>query len=210
MPDHVTALGMILMRTDVRRRFGVADGLILVAATAVGLAARRWLAPDLTLQQFSEYVTKPPDGRRSLTFILQLTAELSSFAVIPGLVTWTLACLLLRLRRPRPPWRRLSRQPGTLACLIATVAIGLSAAFGALGWVTADQGGGSLGWLVGQNIAVSPRTGAAVFWCWVTMALRGRWRPEPTWLDRLCRLLGFAWLAMALVFTYAYGSVFMM
>jgi hypothetical protein len=97
-----------------------------------------------------------------------------------------------------------------MACLIATVAIGLSAALGAIGWVTADQRGDSLGWLVGQNIAVSPRIGAAVLWCWVTMALSGRWRPEPVWLDRLCRLLGFAWLAMALVFTYAYGSVFMM
>lgn len=198
------------MRTDVRRKFRVADGLILVAATAVGLAPSRWLAPDLTLGQLSEYATKPIDGRSSLTFILQLTAELSSFAVIPGLVSWTLACLLLRLRRPRPPWRRLSRQPGMMACLIATIAIGLSTVCGAIGWVTAYQRGDSLGWLVGQIIAVSPRTGAAVFWCWVTMALSGRWRLEPTWLDRLGRLLGFAWLAMALVFTYAYRSVFAM
>ena len=211
MPDHVTALEMILMRTDVRRRFGVADGLILVAATAVGLATSRWLAPDLTLQQFSEYVTKPRDGRRSLTFfILQLTAELSSVFVIPGLVAWTVACLLLRLRRPRPPWRRLSRQPGTMACLIATVAIGLSAAFGAIGWVMEDQRDDAMEWLAVQSLAVPPQAGAAVFWCWVTMALSGRWRPEPTWLDRLCRLLGLAWLTMALLFTYAYRSVFTM
>jgi hypothetical protein len=35
------------------------------------------------------------------------------------------------------------------------------------------------------------------------MALSDRWRPEPSWLDRLCRLLGWAWLAMALVFAFA-------
>src|SRR5262249_5207283 len=105
---------MNLMRMDVRRRFRLADALILVGATAVGLAVSRLLAPDLTLRQFSEYVTKPPDGGWSLTSVCQLTAELSAIAVIPGLVGWTLACLLLRLLRPRPPWRRLSRQPGTM------------------------------------------------------------------------------------------------
>jgi hypothetical protein len=57
-------------------------------------------------------------------------------------------------------------------------------------------------------MAVPPRAGAAVFWCWLTMALSGRWRPEPTWVDRLCRLLGFARLAVALLFVYAYRSVF--
>src|SRR5262249_36756626 len=136
--------------------------------------------------------------------------ELSSVFVIPGLVAWTVACLLLRLRRPRPPWRRLSRQPGTMACLIATVAIGLSAAFGAIGWVMEDQRDDAIEWLAVQSLAVPPQPGAAVFWCWVTMALSGRWRPEPTWLDRLCRLLGLAWLTMALLFTYAYRSVFTM
>jgi hypothetical protein len=206
----VTALEMSLMRRDVRRRFRLADGLILVAATAVGLAASRFLAPNLTLRQFSNYVTKPPDGGWSLTSISGSTAELSAFAVIPGLVGWTLACLVLRLCRPRPPWRRLSRQPGTMACLMATVAIGLSVEFGAIEWVMADQRDDAREWLVVQIMAFSPRAGLAVFWCWVTMALSGRWRPEPTWLDRLCRLLGFAWLAMGLVFTYAYRSVFPM
>ena len=150
-----------------------------------------------------QYVTT-----KTLLTIAQSTTELSSLGAIPSLIGWTLACPLLRLRRLRPPWRRLSRQPGTMACLIATVAIGLSAAFGVIGWVMADQRGDAKEWLVVQIVAVSPRAGAAVFWCWVTMALSGCWRPEPTWLDRLCRLLGFAWLAMALLFTYAYRSVF--
>jgi hypothetical protein len=84
-----------------------------------------------------------------------------------------------------------------MACLIATVAIGLSAAFGAIRWMTADQRGDAIHWLDLQIMAGSQRIGAAVFWCWMTMALSGRWRLEPTWLDRLCRVLGFAWLAAA-------------
>src|SRR4051812_32544846 len=120
---------MILMHTDVGRKFRVSDGLALVAATAVGLAASRAITPDeLTPERIWEFATNPPQGVWSLLFIAQFTAELSSFAVVPSLATWTVACLLLRLTRPRPPWRRLSRQPGGMACLIATVAIGFTAA----------------------------------------------------------------------------------
>ena len=30
---------------------------------------------------------------------------------------------------------------------------------------------------------------------WLTLSLNRRWRPEPTWLDRLGRALGLYWIA---------------
>ena len=89
----------VLMRTDVGRKFRVADALILVAATAVGLAASRAITPDeLTVQRIWEYAAQPRQGGWSLLFLAELIAEISSIAVIPTLASWTLACLLLRLR----------------------------------------------------------------------------------------------------------------
>ena len=192
------------MRTDVPRKFRVTDGLILVAATAVGLAASRAITPDeLTVERIWESATKPQQGGWSLLFIAQFTAELSSIAAVPSLATWTLACLLLRLTRPRPPWRRLSRQPGWMACLIATTAIGLTAAVSLIARVTAGETYNDLAWLDWQVMIGSIQTGMAVFWCWATMSLSGRWRPESSWIDRLSRLLGLFWLTVALGFAYA-------
>ena len=167
------------MRTDIQRKFRVADGLILVAATAIGLAASRAITPDeLSPRRIWEFATKPPQDGWSPLFIAQFTAELSSTAVIPSLAAWTLACLLLRFTGPRPPWRRFSRQPGGMACLTATAALVLSAAASVTARLTAGQGYNTLAWLGWQIMVGSIQTGGAVFWCWVTMAPSGRWRPE--------------------------------
>src|SRR5688500_16484157 len=136
------------MKRNVGRKFTVADSLILVGATAVGLAASRAITPgELTFQMVWESATNPPQGVWSLLSIAQFTAELSSFAVVPSLATWTVACLLLRLTRPRPPWRRLSRQPGGMACLIATAAIGFTAAISGIARLTGSETYNDLAWL---------------------------------------------------------------
>jgi hypothetical protein len=191
------------MRTDVARKFRVIDGLILVAATAVGLAASRASTPDeLTFERIWESATKPRDGW-SLLFLAQFSSDLISIAVVPTLATWTLAYLLLRLMRPRPPWRKLSGQPGWMACLIATAAIALTAVVSVIARVTSSETYNHLSWLSWQVMIGSIQTGMAVFWCWATMLLSGRRRPESNWIDRLSRLLGLIWLAVAMVFAYA-------
>ncbi len=197
------------MRAGVRRKFRVSDALILVAATAFGLTASRAATPDeLIPQRFWELATKPPQGVSSLLFIAQFTAELSSIVVIPSLASWTLACLLLQFAGPRPPWHRFSRQPGGMACLTATTALVLSAAASVTARLTSGQQYNTLTWFGWQIMVGSIQIGVAVFWCWVTMALSGRWRPESSWLDRLSRLLGLFWLMVALVFAYANLSTF--
>jgi hypothetical protein len=39
--------------------------------------------------------------------------------------------------------------------------------------------------------------GFGVVVAWITLVLVGRWRPEPTWLDRLGRAVGIVWILMA-------------
>ena len=38
--------------------------------------------------------------------------------------------------------------------------------------------------------------GFAVGGAWLALVLFGRWRPEKTWLDRLCRAMGWLWLSL--------------
>jgi hypothetical protein len=40
------------------------------------------------------------------------------------------------------------------------------------------------------------RNGYAVAAAWLTLAIGRRWRPEPTWVDRSGRAIGFFWLLM--------------
>src|SRR4051794_10659016 len=101
------------MRTGIERRFHVTDCLLLIAATAVGLGVSRAITPaELTLQRVLESASKPANGGWSLLFLAEFSSELINVAVIPSLAAWTLGCLMLRLKKPRPSWRRFTRQPG--------------------------------------------------------------------------------------------------
>jgi hypothetical protein len=92
-----------------------------------------------------------------------------------------------------------------MAGFIAVVALGLRAAVIATYWVAAPNAI-KLERLYGPIVDGSIQTGAAVFWCWVTMALGGRWRGESGWVDRLGRLIGVAWITFALLFAYVYST----
>jgi hypothetical protein len=40
---------------------------------------------------------------------------------------------------------------------------------------------------------------AAVAGSWLVLFMDGRWRPEPSWLDRMARCLGLYWLGAGLI-----------
>lgn len=118
----------------------------------------------------------------------------------------TIAAIGLRLRRPRPDRRELVGQPGSVACIGAGVAILvplLDAYVRIRPLVSSCMWGelfckdfllilvertipGSLG-LAGFGIALT----------WSLLAAGGRWRAEPSRIDRLGRFLGLAWIAAA-------------
>jgi hypothetical protein len=95
----------MLNKTDDCRPFLISDGLILVAATAFGLAGCRALS----------------SGRAGWG-MLYLVGSL--------LTAWSLGLVVLRIRGPRPSTSVLFLQPGFTACLAA----GVPAAFLQLCW----------------------------------------------------------------------------
>lgn len=105
------------------------------------------------------------------------------------LVAMTPMFLIMRLRRPRPPWRALLIQPGMVAAL--------SMVFG-LFWLN-----GLVAILFPDWLAPIPRpwiaVGGSVAAAWLVLALFRRWKAEPGWVDRLGRLLGVIGIGTALL-----------
>src|SRR5262245_9568879 len=89
------------------RRFNIFDAVLLVAAIAVGLALCRVSLVELL---------PPPAGRLSNSSRFRYVRD-SLYYVPPVLVACTVGCLILRLRRPRPPLQQLADSPGTSAII---------------------------------------------------------------------------------------------
>jgi hypothetical protein len=168
------------------RRFNLVDGLILVAAAALTFRALRTELPGFGVS---------PLGWRG---VLDHTVIVSSAGALFG----TLALLILRLRRPRPPLRRLTLQPGFTAGL----AIMVHAAFVGLSFIKLARielrGAAGLEWVTYEfllELTLSYGNGSAVAAVWLVAALGGRWRAERSWLDRSGRVLGVFWIVSTLV-----------
>ncbi len=118
--------------------------LVLVAATAPGLAITRTLPTFLTLDpqvNFINEFTGPPgrmgwSGYPVTSSFLALNPagrpfkDRASYWMThlpywsgPCLVSWTLAWMALGIRRPRPPLRRLARKPSMAAGLALLLAL---------------------------------------------------------------------------------------
>ena len=171
------------MATNACRKFSVFDGMILIAATAVGIAlARDWYEPSMKMAE----VRGPIIGVYVASVWL--------------MAAWSLALLYLRLRQPRPSLRRIGSQPGTIASVAAALALVLTFAEWLQHFVfwpprmsdlwlwMNEEFRGRTPWLCGQGPC-------AVAAAWATLALVRRWRPEKGWLDRLGIILGICWLA---------------
>ncbi len=188
-----------------KRRFGVTDALLLIAAAAGALAVNRlnWLG-------FVARWRHPVDAHDSIEHMLAM--------LTPHLAAGTVAQLVLRIRRPRPSFRRLGRQPGTVACAVALGALVVIAC-----WVWINTSTGQLleyklhltkadrhGMEGGVRYPIYPfsgrllvafgdRIGFAVAGAWLALWLAGWWRAEPTWIDRMGRALGSLWVILTLV-----------
>lgn len=177
-----------------KRGFGVSDGLIFIAATACGLASIRVAFPRFSLA-FVRDARELQKGW-SLSLVALMAYHVLLQALQPCLAAWTIAAAGLYWRRPRQIARQIIRQPGAIAShaaaitnlLIAVPAIVLVLLFGEPTDVY---------WSYMLAIINSTHAGAAIMWCWLSMALYSRWRSEPVWLDRLGRALGITWVGIA-------------
>ncbi len=250
------------------RKFNLLDAMILVAATAAGLGLLR-----MFLAGGRFFLGSPFQGRFS--YYVQSGIEAS----YPFLMMWTFALFVLGLRQPRPPVRRLVRQPGMAACAAASLILVVQL----LGIVPSDlrwalsnmmaqpskpisttgvknpigfnspparanaiygaptppnsaapagagapltqqaQPPGIFPSIPGLNMQpgeFSPTqffidavqlhvsehmiqrgyVAAGVAGAWFLLVLAAWWRPEPNWIDRLGRVLGFLWIVPYLIF----------
>jgi hypothetical protein len=162
------------------RRFGLGDVMILIAALALGLA----LAGPAFIIIADGIRSAPRNHFRTFAGAVQLGRFLN-IIVLNFLFFFIPACLILRLRRPRPPLRTLVHQPGFAACA-APVAVVLAAL--PLAFFTPSGLAEQVIAIGGQALSV-----AAVPLAWLSLIATRRWAPEPSWIDRLGRILGVLW-----------------
>jgi hypothetical protein len=201
----------------------ILDAIVLVAAAAVALAlARGWENPHwAALPPTLGFGPQQPSTGRWIHHVISTWISWT----IPFAMTLTAALLILRFRSPRPRWRQIARQPGTVACAAALFAMsarmGQEALIYALGYMTLPSAAIRLPsppFVRFENVAwrqpwgqvihgivleifpflVAPSVGIAVIVAWAVLWANGRWRPERSWIDRLGRLLGIYWIVLAL------------
>ncbi len=184
---------------SVRRRLTVLDLVTLVAASAVGLGVTR------TLWDFflGEYFYRPISGWTTVAVFAR--APETVLVLIPLATTWTFTLPLLRLRRPRPPLRRLPLQPGTAAwgaaiLVLAVTQLGFLSKCAVEVFVTGATDFAVRSFSDFFLIEITPSTGliaCAILTAWMMLAVTGLGRPERSWIDRMGRVLGVLWIATA-------------
>lgn len=187
------------------RPFRGLDALVLVIATAAGAAgAVDSRSRHMATAEFMGHEAAPLWDRPSHL----APAVFTTWAV--ALVPLTAAVALLRLAPPRPSFQRLWRQPGFLACIAVLFAIGWRLFILVKRWaaevapplmsvVSESWPYQLLEFAYDRLFALEANAGGIVAIAWIVAWLAGRWRPEPSWIDRAGCLLGAAWIAMTLM-----------
>ena len=169
------------MASTTKRNFTLVNALILVAATAIGLALLRPALDDLSGLGTALTIDWSWEGAATGFFWGLLFAP-------PFLVAWSLAVLVLILRRPRTR----ANSPGfvmTAAAVAASVPVIVSyltqSPLRPLNYVrvlTKDLPYTVSNFVIGSAVA---------------LALVSRLMPRPDWTDRLAWALGLAWVLYA-------------
>src|SRR5262245_53711420 len=113
MTDSQTESAGGILETDAGpgcRQFSVLDAMILIA----GIGATLALARELTAEELVRARLETTDAPR-LHALAAVWARVAFKFVWVLLLVSSLTFLVVRLRRPRPAWKRLIRQPGMIA-----------------------------------------------------------------------------------------------
>lgn len=162
----------------------IADALILVAATAIGLGI---------VVPFAPQIARDLAGAASWTRMVRVGLD----AAWPCVAAWTVSVLAILLRRDRRVLAMAGRPEGA-ACLLPTVILtmgflpflGFAAARGFR--IPETPASVLFGLCTEPNPAGS--SGLAVAAAWMLIRLKGRWRPAAGWAGRAGRWIGWAWI----------------
>ncbi len=154
------------------RPFSIGDAMILIATTAVGFAL---IQERLGVILGSRMLLRLLATSAGIGLILEYIVTIMSSFLMPA----TLGYLVIRLRRPRPSLDRIALQPGMVANAAMAVIIAL------VFWLEVDQPALGL-WVELAVLLVMPLS-------WIVLAVSGRWRREPGWIDRLGVWVGAGW-----------------
>ena len=186
------------------RHFGTVDGLIVLGGIAVAFSIL-WDMPILYEQPLMA-VASIGDWIPDQFFKrwLELSRSLS------GLLAFLLCAasatiLVLNLRYPCPPLEHLACRPGFIAAATVMM-IQVPGICNATKLLMLTQ-------FAYPRSSVFPRqlffshlfstmsffTALAVLASWFTLILNRRWSPQPTWLDRAGRAVGWAWMIVAVL-----------
>lgn len=177
------------MRT--RRPFTLGDLMGLVAAVALGISLDRWREAEYNF----------PSGASGAGIGASHWIQVLEFGR-PSCYVVALALVLIPLRwiRPRPPASGVLRQPGAVACLAMLGTIAANVALLKVGraiQASTQQEPSQIvifsNWY--QWYWATEGLSLAVLGTWAALRLGSRWSPEPSWIDRAGRLVGFYWIA---------------
>jgi hypothetical protein len=186
------------MRLEPRRNFTLVDAMAFVGSTAAAFA---WVHAYYDWQ----YLALTWGWYTRRRYAVEIAQD-SIRVAWPFLLAWALTTLALRARRPRPEHRRLARQPGLVAgcaTILATTAVCWPAIIGALAGLNrldrfTHQPPVYWGNLV-TGIGLPEAIGLTVAASWLTLASVVGWHPEPSWVDRAGRALGWCWIVVLAV-----------
>jgi hypothetical protein len=190
-----------------RRSLTLLDAILLVGSAAIGMGAfqfsrRAWFRGWIWIGDHGL-----PDIQTWTTWDLIGTCRDIVVFFIPLVAPWTLLLIALRMRPPRPSWRRIWRQPGMAACLAALV-----------GWCWSGLGlilALDVGYVARPRRFMKPEewaqkyladevfmyVGLAVAAAWIVQLFGGQWRRSADWIDLMGRLMGILWILIGLVWT---------
>jgi hypothetical protein len=173
------------------KRLNLIDAVVLVAATATGLALGRAVASW------------------RVTPIEPINVVVADYAVSMALM-WTLAILSLNLTRHLTTRRELACRPGFSAAVAIVVVRASDVIYYAIVKTIRppyiSSPGSQPDWLWYllsmnvNNVVRDGSTAGVVTAVWLMTAMAGCWRAEKSWIDRTGRALGVFWLLVAVLY----------
>lgn len=184
------------MKSAPCRKFTLADAMMLVAAVAVSSCLLKYHYEELRAAGSLGF----PSGWLRLDIRTWSDGDVISSTVwclgwtYCWLVPCTIACLIVRLRHPRPRLRRLILQRGAASIVLATIFTAATVTLFALRKALFASSGTHLFLGYGLERLIGG-TGLLIVGAWLLLALSGRCRAEPGWIDRTGTFLGGCWVA---------------